>query len=143
MAGYSGTPLHRKLGLSAGMAVAFPGAPSGVVRVLAPVVDRCSRRHVARFPIDLVVLFGRDHASMSREFRRWSRALTPDGSIWLAWPKQSSGAPTDLGDRSVRTIGLSNGFVDVKVCAISPVWSGLKFVRRLPGGRRTDRSKSV
>jgi len=77
------------------------------------------------------MVFTKSKAPLTKEFQRISRLLAPAGMLWVSWPKKSSGVPTDLDENIVREIGLSAGLVDVKVCAVSEVWSGLKFVRRL------------
>lgn len=81
--------------------------------------------------LDFVMLFTRSRSELTKEFRRMARQLAPAGMFWVSWPKKSSGVATDLDGNVVREIGLSAGLVDVKVCAVSDVWSGLKFVRRL------------
>jgi hypothetical protein len=77
------------------------------------------------------MLFTKSAASLKKEFTQLAKTLTPAGMLWISWPKKSSGVPTDLNENLVREIGLAAGLVDVKVCAITEVWSGLKFVRRL------------
>ncbi len=89
-------------------------------------------------PPDLVMLFTRSRAELTREFARMTKQLAPAGMFWVSWPKRSSGVATDVDENAVREIGLAAGLVDVKVCAVTDVWSGLKFVRRLQ-----DRKKSV
>ncbi|HKE22457.1 MAG TPA: hypothetical protein VKB88_08710, partial [Bryobacteraceae bacterium] len=79
----------------------------------------------------LAIIFTTASASLSREFRRLAKQLAPAGMLWVSWPKKTSGVPTDLNENRVRDIGLAAGLVDVKVCAVTEVWSGLKFVRRL------------
>ena len=80
--------------------------------------------------IDFILCFAKSKASLN-DFDRLAKSLSPNGMIWISWPKKSSGVPTDLDENKVRNIGLAAGLVDVKVCAITDVWSGLKFVRRL------------
>jgi hypothetical protein len=77
------------------------------------------------------MFFAKSHAELEREFSRIEKWLTPPGMLWVSWPKKSSGVVTDLNEKIVREFGLSAGLVDVKVCAVTEVWSGLKFVRRL------------
>ena len=81
--------------------------------------------------LDFVMLFTRSRSELTKEFRRMARQLAPAGMFWVSWPKKSSGVATDVDGNVVREVGLSAGLVDVKVCAVSDVWSGLKFVRRL------------
>jgi len=82
-------------------------------------------------PLDLIILFADSQRMLKAEFPRLARKLVENGMLWIAWPKKASGIATDLSDNSVRSIGLTAGLVDVKVCAINDVWSGLKFVYRL------------
>jgi hypothetical protein len=77
------------------------------------------------------MLFTKSAASLKNEFTQLAKNLAPAGMLWISWPKKSSGVPTDLNENLVRDIGLAAGLVDVKVCAVTEVWSGLKFVRRL------------
>ena len=131
MAGYSGTPLVKKLGVKAGFRIALVNAPSGFEKelgTLPPTVRTLSR---ASKPMDFVLLFTKSAASLERDFARFAEMLVPNGMLWVAWPKKASGIVTDLSDNSVRLIGLGAGLVDVKVCAVNDVWSGLKFVYRL------------
>ncbi|HUJ28272.1 MAG TPA: hypothetical protein VLW85_19755 [Myxococcales bacterium] len=124
MAGYSGTPLPQKLGIKAGARVRLSGAPEGFARVIG--VEPRSRGEA-----DVLVLFSRSLAALERDFARLRKALHRDGGLWVAWPKKSSGVPTDLDENAVRALGLASGLVDNKVCAIDDTWSGLRFVVRL------------
>src|SRR4029077_1366280 len=87
--------------------------------------------------LDFVMLFTRSRADLKKEFSRMAKLLAPAGRLWVSWPKKSSGVATDVDENIVREIGLAAGLVDVKVCAVTEIWSGLKFVRRLK-----DREKS-
>ncbi|HEY1729070.1 MAG TPA: hypothetical protein VGG22_11900 [Candidatus Baltobacteraceae bacterium] len=89
-------------------------------------------------PLDFVLLFSDSRKKLPKDFAVWAKLLTPAGMLWVAWPKKTSGVATDLNEQVVRDVGLAAGLVDVKVCAISEIWSGLKFVRRLK-----DRGASV
>ncbi|MFN2503598.1 MAG: DUF3052 domain-containing protein [Acidimicrobiales bacterium] len=131
MAGYSGTPLPRKLGIKPASRVALVGAPNGFESLLDPLPEgvRVSRRLGA--DVDVALLFVTRRADLDRRFPQVARALQPAGGLWVAWPKKSSGVATDLGQLAVMEIGLGNGLVDNKVCAITDVWSGLRFVVRL------------
>jgi len=124
VAGYSGTPLPQKLGIKDGARVRLAAAPGGFARSIG-VVPR------ARGEADVIVLFVRRHAELSRGFGRLQRSLHPQGGLWVAWPKKSSGVSTDLDETVVRNHGLARGLVDNKVCAIDDTWSGLRFVVRL------------
>ncbi len=130
-AGYSGTPLPKKLGLKEGFRIALHGSPPNFRRVLGSLPPGAKIVATRGQPVDFVLLFARDLAELRKEFPRWTRHLTPAGMIWTAWPKKSSGVATDLGFAVVQKTGLAAGLVDIKVCAIDEIWSGLKFVRRL------------
>jgi len=83
------------------------------------------------FALDFVMVFTKSRAHLAREFGRMAKLLAPAGMLWVSWPKKSSGVASDLDENVVRDIGLAAGLVDVKVCAVTDVWSGLKFVRRV------------
>jgi hypothetical protein len=137
IAGYSGTPLVRKLGIKEGHTVAFPGAPDGFPALLVPLPDGVDVRPRARGPLDVVVFFTRRRSELERRFTALKRALDPAGGLWIAWPKRSSGVETDLTEDVVREIALAEGLVDNKVCAIDETWSGLRLVYRLSDRPRT------
>ena len=128
MAGYSGTPLARKLGIAGGQRVLLDGAPDGFQLDLPS--DVVLHRRAAAGPYEVILCFC---PSAERLHRRWP-ALHPltsaAGALWIAWPKGSSGVPTDLDENVVRDYALAHGRVDVKVCAVDDVWSGLKHVIR-------------
>ena len=130
-AGYSGRPLARKLGIKKGDVVAFSNAPDDYDRLLGKLPDGVTVAGGLERQLDFVQLFGTERTSLERELPRLKGMLKPDGVIWVSWPKASSRRRTDLSDRVVREVGLKNGMVDVKVCAIDDSWSALKFVRRL------------
>jgi len=131
MAGYSGKPLAQKLGVKPGVTVAALKAPRNYRALLRPlpagakILPQLGRR------APFIHFFSTRRAELARRFPSLARALTPDGTLWISWPKGTSGVATDLTEDVVRTIGLATGLVDVKVCAVDDVWSGLKFVRRL------------
>jgi len=130
MAGYSGTPLVRKLGIAAGSAVLLDGAPEGFdLDGLPP--DVSVHRRAGRGPYDVILCFCPDAARLRRRWPVLHRLTTPAGSLWIAWPKRSSGVATDLDEHVVRAHALANGRVDVKVCAVDDVWTGFKHVIRL------------
>ena len=131
MPGYSGTPLPKKLGIKEGFRVSFTNAPWDVVAELKPSLEKCRFADGAKSPLDLAMIFATSAASLTKNFKRAAKQLTPSGMLWISWPKKSSGVATDLNENVVRDIGLAAGLVDVKVCAVTDVWSGLKFVRRL------------
>jgi hypothetical protein len=132
-AGYSGTPLVRKLGIRTGHRVLLDSAPAGFENgTLGELPPRVVvHRRAGRAAYDVVVAFRHDRATYARTLPRDVSRITRAGSLWVAWPKRSSGVATDLGDGVVRELGLAAGLVDVKVCAIDETWSGLKFVYRL------------
>lgn len=129
-AGDSGTPLPRKLGIRPGDRLALIAAPDGFAAVLGALPDGVAVRTRLRGRFDVIVAFATNAAGLSRRLDALRAALEPDGGLWLAWPKRSSGMVTDLSDARVRALGLATGLVDNKVCAIDGSWSGLRFVYR-------------
>jgi hypothetical protein len=132
MAGYSGMPLVQKLGFKEGFRVGFVNPPKGFEKELSPLPNNVET-FMGRLPkrLDLIILFTDSQRTLKREFPRLAERLAENGMLWIAWPKKASGVATDLSDNSVRQIGLDAGLVDVKVCAVNDIWSGLKFVYRL------------
>jgi hypothetical protein len=130
-AGYSGTPLVRKLGIRPGARVALIGAPDGFDAVLGELPDGVVVRRRLRGPCDVIVAFSFRRAELERRLPALCAALPVAGGLWLGWPKRASGVPTDLNDGVVRALGLTAGLVDTMVCAIDETWSGLRFVYRL------------
>jgi hypothetical protein len=130
-AGYSGTPLPRKLGVKEGARVAFPSAPDDFARTLGELPPGVELRARARGPLDVIVFFTSARSELARRMPRLRAALDPAGALWIAWPKRASGVPTDLNENVVRELALANRLVDVKVAAIDETWSGLKLVIRL------------
>ena len=129
MPGYSGTPLFKKLGIKEAFRVTFVGLPADVKAELRDVMAECT---VAKDPpLDFAMVFAKKQSELRSQFARLAKQLTPAGMLWVSWPKKSSGVVTDMNENDVRRIGLEAGLVDVKVCAVSEVWSGLKFVRRV------------
>jgi len=131
MPGYSRTPLPKKLGIKDGFRVRFVAAPAEVLAELKEALATCQLVRDQRGELDFAMMFTKSKAELTREFRTISRLLAPAGMLWVSWPKKSSGVVTDLDENVVRNIGLAAGLVDVKVCAVTDIWSGLKFVRRL------------
>jgi hypothetical protein len=129
MAGYSGTPLARKLGVTAGGSVLLDGAPNGFDLGDIPADVRVVRRG-GDGPYDVILCFCPDQARLTARWPVLHKRTTIAGSLWIAWPKRSAGIPTDLNENVVREYALAHGRVDVKVCAIDDVWSGLKHVIR-------------
>jgi hypothetical protein len=130
-AGYSGTPLPKKLGIKEGSLVALVGAPAGFDETLGELPPAVEIRRQARGPLDVIVFFTTRRAELARRFPTLARALAPAGGLWIAWPKKASGVATDLVFLDVQDVGLAAGLVDNKVCAIDDVWSGVRFVIRL------------
>ena len=132
MAGYSGTPLVKKLGFKEGFRTGLVNPPKGIQKELAPLPNNLSVSvDTLTKPLDLIILFADSQKMVKTEFLKLARKLRQNGMLWIAWPKKASGIATDLSENTVRDIGLAAGLVDVKVCAINDVWSGLKFVYRL------------
>jgi hypothetical protein len=129
-AGYSGTPLAKKLGIREGDTVALVGAPDAFEDELAGLPDGVQFRRRAGGHAQVVVFFTTKASELDRRFESLGTSVFPDGSLWIAWPKRSSGVPTDLDENRLRDIGLPHGLVDNKVCAIDDTWSGLRFVWR-------------
>jgi len=130
-AGYSGTPLVRKLGIKAGHHVGIVDAPKGFVVAGAEVASVDGGPPATSASYDVILVFCPDSAALHRRFLPLAGSLTTAGALWVAWPKRSSGVPTDLDENVVRGHGLTAGLVDVKICAVDATWSGLKFVVRL------------
>jgi hypothetical protein len=130
MAGYSGTPLIKKLGLKPGTNVAFVSAPPDYASELDLPSDVIVNSRSSK-PLDFAQLFVKRETELKRKFSEYAKRLNASGVLWVSWPKKSSGVSTDLSENIVREIGLAAGLVDVKICAIDEVWSGLKFVYRL------------
>ncbi len=130
MAGYSDTPLVKKLGIKAGFNLAFVNSPEEFFDELTLPQDVNVNSRSTK-PLDFVLLFVKCEAELKKRFVQYARRLAPQGMIWIAWPKKSSGVTTDLSFTNVQAIGLATGLVDVKICAVNEVWSGLKFVIRL------------
>jgi hypothetical protein len=132
MAGYSDTPLAKKLGIKAGFRVGFVNSPKGFKEELGslPADVRISVGQLTK-PLDLIILFTYSERKLKLEFPLLAENLSVNGMLWVAWPKKSSGVPTDLSFDNVQQTGLHAGLVDVKICAVNEIWSGLKFVYRL------------
>ena len=141
MAGYSGTPLPKKLGIADGCRLALLDAPNGFDATLGPLPADVSVRRSARGRADVVVSFHTSRRHLERRLPTLQRLVDVDGGIWIAWPKRASGVPTDITEDVVREVVLPTGMVDVKVCAIDETWSGLRVVWRkeLRAGLRPTR----
>jgi hypothetical protein len=129
-AGYSGTPLARKLGITEGASVLLDGAPEAFdLGPTAPGVG--VHRRPGKAPYEVILCFCPTTARLLNRWPALHGRTTPAGALWIAWPKRSSGVATDLNENVVREYALAHGRVDVKVCAIDDTWSGLKNVIRL------------
>jgi hypothetical protein len=135
MAGYSGTPLVKKLGIKPGMKVSILNAPEEFWKELGdtPEVTPIAKPATG---MDFILYFADSVKEYERHFPKLAATLASNGMLWIGWPKKASKIITDLSENVIRDFGLKNGLVDVKVCAITQKWSGLKFVIRLK-----DRSK--
>jgi hypothetical protein len=133
VAGYSGTPLAKKLGIKPGHVAAFLNAPDGFTASLDGLPDEVDVRDtVTRGQThDVIVFFVVRSRDLADRFPALTERLAVAGGLWVAWPKRASGVTTDLTENVVRDVGLAGGLVDNKVCAIDDTWSGLRFVRRL------------
>jgi hypothetical protein len=131
MAGYSSTPLAKKLGIKAGSRIALVNAPRDFDQVLGDLPEEAQIVRRLASALDIILFFVLSERALARDFPKLANRLLPNGMIWIAWPKKSSGVKTDLSFDNVQRIGLDAGLVDVKICAIDETWSGLKFVYRL------------
>lgn len=130
MAGYSGTPLPRKLGIKESSRVALLGAPPDFEKTLGALPNGVQLRWQARGEADLSLLFARSRRDLEKRFPGAIRILGRGGNLWILWPKKASGVDTDLTQNDVRSYGLAAGWVDFKISAIDQTWSGLRFARR-------------
>ncbi len=130
-AGYSGTPLPKKLGIKEGHRVALIGAPKGFQLGSLPADVALKRDLRGSAALDVVVFFAHGEKELRKRLPALVKRVATAGGLWIAWPKKSSGVATDLSDGTVRKLGLATGLVDNKVCAVDDTWSGLRFVRRL------------
>ena len=130
-AGYSGTPLPQKLGIKPGHLVCTVKAPPGFAATLGALPEAV--RIVTRLPAhaDVVIAFVTQRAALAAGIPAWTGAIRPASSLWIAWPKRSSGVATDITEDTIRAVALPTGLVDNKVCAIDETWSGLRLVIRL------------
>ena len=129
-AGYSGTPLSKKLGIKPGFRVKTRNAPGHFADLVAPLPDGVTLSPRLRGEIDLYHLFTKSSAELRSVLSKAQHEIDVDGMIWVSWPKKSSGVPTDVTEQTIRDVALPMGLVDVKVCAVDETWSGLKLVIR-------------
>jgi hypothetical protein len=131
VAGYSGTPLVKKLGIRQGHRVAFVSDPSGFDELIGDLPEEVTVKSRLRGPLDVIVFFTKRRAELARRLPALRRAMDPAAGLWIAWPKRASGVETDLTEDAVRELALANRLVDNKVAAIDETWSGLRLVIRL------------
>jgi hypothetical protein len=130
MAGYSGTPLAKKLGIKEGSKVLLVGGPDGYLKLLEPLpgdVEFVSRISES---IDIIHFFSTNKAELEKALTTYRARIKPTAVVWVSWPKKSAKVSTDITEDTVREVALPLGFVDIKVCAVNDVWSGLKLVVR-------------
>jgi hypothetical protein len=142
MPGYSGTPLANKLGIKDDFRAALLHVPDDVKTELRDALRKCRIQQITNRDLDFVFLFAKSCAGLEFELVSASKALAPAGMLWISWPKKASGVATDLTEGAVRKSGLDAGLVDVKVCAVTDVWSGLKFVIPVKN-RRKDKQRNA
>lgn len=128
--GYSGTPLAKKLGIKEGSTVLLIEEPEIYRSLLQPLPASVSFNSQASQAIDLVHLFATRKEELQKQLASLRKKLRADASVWVSWPKKSSKVPTNITEDTIREVALPLGFVDIKVCAVSEVWSGLKIVVR-------------
>lgn len=133
MAGYSGTPLAKKLGIKAAAGIALVRAPPGFDKTLGDLPEnvRVQKGLAGKAPLDVIVVFVSSRAELERQLPSVRRRMAPACGLWIAWPKKASGVATDMTENVVREVALPTGLVDNKVCAIDETWSGLRLVIRL------------
>jgi hypothetical protein len=141
MAGYSGTPLPKKLGIKENFRIGLVNPPKSFRPQLGELPPKARIVSSLTAPLDLVVLFVYREKTLAVRFPDLAEKLSTNGMIWVAWPKKSSGVKTDLTFDNVQRIGLECGLVDVKICAIDEIWSGLKFVYRTKDRKRIEQSR--
>jgi hypothetical protein len=147
MAGYSDTPLAKKLGIKEGFKVFLVKAPAQYRAILEPLPARVRFTSTANSSTDLVHAFATERSALARLLPTLRKKLPHEAAIWVSWPKKSSKVPTDITEDTIRDVALPLGFVDIKVCAVTEVWSGLKLVvrkelRSAAGSTRRPRERS-
>jgi hypothetical protein len=135
MAGYSGTPLVKKLGIKADDRVLLVNPPEGFESEICAMAPGTTFVSESRAPLDVILLFVKSAKDLEAQFKRIAKKLRQAGGFWVAWPKKSSGLATDLSFDAVQRVGLAAGLVDNKICAINETWSGLRFVIRVKDRR--------
>lgn len=131
MAGYSRTPLVKKLGIKPGSKIYLYKPPPDYMNWVHPLPQNVEVRNTLSGELDFIHLFVLENKTLQKEFSRAHKSLHKEGMLWISWPKKSAKLKTDLDGNIVRELGLKEGLVDIKVCAVDEVWSGLKFVYRM------------
>ena len=131
MTGYSGTALAKKLGIKEGYRIALVNAPQNFADELGPLPAGVVVVQRLQPSLNLILFFAASQSELSKRFPELVKRLVANGMLWVAWPKKSSGVMSDLSFEVVQAVGLAEGMVDTKVCAVNEVWSGLRFVIRL------------
>ena len=129
-AGYSGTPLAKKLGMKVGCIVFADGPPENYRQLLEPIPSGLTFRTRLNSPVDIIHMFSTKRHDLERKLPRYMKQLNPSGAIWVSWPKRASKVPSEITEDIVRAVALPLGLVDVKVCAVDQTWSGLRLVIR-------------
>jgi hypothetical protein len=130
-AGYSGTPLAKKLGIKPGFRIFLENAPDTYQQLLEPLPEDVEFLDSIAADLDMIHLFTDKAKELAAKLKRYWKKIKPNGSIWISWPKKASKVPTDITEDTVRELALPLGLVDVKVCAVDEIWSGLKLVIRV------------
>lgn len=130
MVGYSGTPLAKKLGIKEGFRLYFKGAPKNYDELLQPLPENLIFLRRLSNEIDMVHIFSKSRSELEKHLKVYLTRIKQNGMIWVSWPKKTSKVKTDITEDVVRDIALPMGLVDIKVCAVDEVWSGLKLVIR-------------
>jgi len=130
LAGYSGTPLSAKLGIKAGYEIHLVGAPDEYLQLVEPIPEDVKIAARLSRNTDLVHVFTSRKSELAKALHSYRGKLKPNAVVWVSWPKKAAKVPTDITEDTVREVALPLGFVDIKVCAVTEVWSGLKLVIR-------------
>jgi hypothetical protein len=137
MAGYSGTPLAKKLGIKTGHRIFVDAGPPNYLQLLEPLPEGVSLLPRLAGKADMIHLFTREAGALAAKLEAYRQRIAEDGMIWVSWPKKAAKVPTDVTEDVIRELALPLGLVDTKVCAVDEVWSGLKLVIRLENRRST------
>jgi len=130
MAGYSGKPLAEKLGIKAGCRIFVDQAPENYPKLVEPLPEGVTIVPRLAGKVDIIHVFSSEAKELAKKLKQFKKSIVENGMIWVSWPKKSAGVPTDVTEDVIRELALPLGLVDVKVCAVDEVWSGLKLVIR-------------